>query len=301
MKFFAFALRIVLASMFIFSGLVKLYPIEIFELTFIDLGIASGSSAPFVARLLIGLEILLGGLLLFGIWRQEVLRVSLWLIGAFSIYLIWLLVAKGNGVNCGCFGEQIPMTPVESLIKNSLFAGICAVLIRYDTVFETPKWKKWIGRLVILLSIATPFVLNPVRLVDNTHTSVDPYELDISGIPRHFIEGDSIALSQGEVIVAFFSVTCGHCKNAAYKLTIAEKKYNLPRVVTVFIGKEEKLSRFWEESNSEFPHVFFPDKRVFKITSGKFPTIMYLKDGYVTKQWTGDTFAYSEIEKLKLQ
>ena len=65
-----------------------------------------------------------------------------------------------------------------------------------------------------------------------------------------------MALNQGEVVVAFLSVTCSHCKTAAYKLAIAEKKYNMPRVVTVFIGKEEKLPKFWEESNSEFPYVF---------------------------------------------
>ena len=157
------------------------------------------------------------------------------------------------------------------------------------------------GLVAILLSIVTPFILNPVRLSNNFHGSEEPFELDITGIPKHFIDGDSLALNDGEVIVAFLSVTCKHCKTAAYMLEIAKRKYNLPSVVAVFIGDEEKLPKFWSESNSDFPYVFFANKRIYKITSGKFPTIMHMKDGLVMNHWTGSTFTYAEVEKLSLQ
>jgi uncharacterized membrane protein YphA (DoxX/SURF4 family) len=301
MRIIILGLRLLVGLMFIISGIIKLYPIETFELTFVDLGIVSWSVAPFVARLLVSVEIVLGCLLIFGIWRQVMIRLALGLLLIFSVYLSYLLINKGNDVNCGCFGQGIPMTPIESLLKNALFAAMCIVLVLFDKVRGTLKWQTWVGFFLILLSIAAPFVLNPVKLSDNVHQSVEPFELDIAGIPKHFIDGDSLALNDGEVIVAFFSVSCKHCKNVAYKLSIAQEKYDLPRIVTVFIGKEEKLPDFWKDSNSNFPHVFFKDKRVFKITSGKFPTIMHIKEGLVINHWTGSTFTYEEVEKLSLQ
>ena len=59
-----FTLSSLLGMVFIFSGYIKLYPIEAFELNFIDVGIANWFTAPIIARLLIGLEIGLGLLLL---------------------------------------------------------------------------------------------------------------------------------------------------------------------------------------------------------------------------------------------
>ena len=292
--------RILLGAMFMFSGIIKLYPIETFELTFVDLGVASWTFAPFMARLVISLEVGVGALLIVGAWKKRILHVALGLLSLFALYLIYLLLAKGSDVNCGCFGEAIPMTPIESLLKNALFAAMCIVLVLFDKVRETLKWQTWVGVFLVLFSITIPFVLNPVKLSDNVHASVEPFELDITDIPKHFIDGDSLALNAGEVIVAFFSVSCKHCKNVAYKLSIAQEKYDLPRIVTVFIGKEEKLPDFWKDSNSNFPHVFFKDKRVFKITSGKFPTIMHIKEGLVINHWTGSTFTYAEVEKLSL-
>lgn len=301
MRIAVIIIRLVVGLMFIFSGLIKLYPIETFELTFVDLGLVSWSGSPFVARFLISIEILVGVLLLFGVWRQKVIRVALGLMLLFSVYLTYLLLDKGNDVNCGCFGQGIPMTPIESLFKNALFATLCIVLVFFDKVKENLKWQIWVGLVAILLSIVTPFILNPVRLSNNFHGSEEPFELDITGIPKHFIDGDSLALNDGEVIVAFLSVTCKHCKTAAYMLEIAKRKYNLPRVVAVFIGDEEKLPKFWLESNSDFPYVFFANKRIYKITNGKFPTIMHMKDGLVMNHWTGSTFTYAEVEKLSLQ
>ena len=77
MRIAVIIIRLAVGLMFIFSGLIKLYPIETFELTFVDLGLVSWSGAPFVARFLISIEILVGVLLLFGVWRQKVIRVAL--------------------------------------------------------------------------------------------------------------------------------------------------------------------------------------------------------------------------------
>ena len=70
-EFFAHSVRILLGLIFIASGLLKLFPIEPFELNFIDLGIANWFTAPIIARGLIGFELLLGAFLIFDLAMKK--------------------------------------------------------------------------------------------------------------------------------------------------------------------------------------------------------------------------------------
>ncbi len=63
-KVFFFILCSILGLVFLYSGYTKLDPIEPFEYTFVDLGIGGWKLAPFIARFMIGLEFLIGFLLL---------------------------------------------------------------------------------------------------------------------------------------------------------------------------------------------------------------------------------------------
>ncbi|HEX7415479.1 MAG TPA: MauE/DoxX family redox-associated membrane protein, partial [Bacteroidia bacterium] len=68
LKKIAFAVICALmGGVFIFSAYTKLYPIEPFEYTFVDLGISNWQMAPFIARLLIAFEFLIGVLLVLNI------------------------------------------------------------------------------------------------------------------------------------------------------------------------------------------------------------------------------------------
>jgi len=53
-------LRIVIFALFIVSAVAKMYPIWAFEKQLVDLGIASWCSAPYLARLLLGVELAIG-------------------------------------------------------------------------------------------------------------------------------------------------------------------------------------------------------------------------------------------------
>src|SRR5438552_14738720 len=117
-KLLIISTRILLGATFLLSAYLKLFPIEPFELNFIDLGIANWYTAPFIARLLIGLEFFLGVLLLSGIsLRKFTLPATFALLLLFSVYLIVQLITSGDKGDCGCFGTYLQMTPLQSLIK----------------------------------------------------------------------------------------------------------------------------------------------------------------------------------------
>ncbi|MBE2278808.1 MAG: DoxX family protein [Ignavibacteriaceae bacterium] len=125
--------NIFLAVMFLFSGISKLLPVEAFELQLVSEGIFNWSTATLFSRLLIGFELSLGIMLLIR-YRMKFVTypVSFLILFAFTIYLIINLIVNGNSSNCGCFGDLMPMTTVESIFKNLFLMGIIVVLFFKD-------------------------------------------------------------------------------------------------------------------------------------------------------------------------
>lgn len=122
-------LKIFLGVMFLFSGISKLFPIEAFEVVTWQQGIVSLELAPYFSRLMISFEILLGGLFLISYkMRKFTLPASALLLVVFTIYLMIIEITGKGGDNCGCFGELIPMTGIESIIKNIVFTGMTIYL-----------------------------------------------------------------------------------------------------------------------------------------------------------------------------
>ena len=292
-------LRFFLGGFFIFSGLVKLYPIELFELIFIDAGISSWKIAPFLSRIIISAELFVGLLLIFNIkLKTFTLKAAFLLLIMFTAYVVYILISEGNDASCGCLGSKIELTPIESLIKNVVLLAMLVLLMRNA---QHSKWQvKWVLPLILLVSCSLPFILNPVQIAEPNNPSDKelPYPINLDNIPHPVIGNQSIDLSRGEKILAFMLVNCPHCKTVAYKLAIADKKYDLPGIFFVFRGSEEDIATFMAKSKSDFPYVLLDDVNFFKITRGVFPTILYIKNSYVHKYWTGKTLTYSEMEKF---
>lgn len=104
---------------FILSALAKLFPIQSFELIIVSEGFADWSYVRYIAVLIISVELLLGTMLLFEIQVKRVaLPAAFSLLLIFCIQLLYGIIANGTYDNCGCFGDALPMTPLEALIKN---------------------------------------------------------------------------------------------------------------------------------------------------------------------------------------
>ncbi len=145
-----------IGAVFIFSGYTKLYPIEPFEYTFVDLGFINWQVTPFVARILIGLEFLIGLLLVFNIQLHKIAyKWGIGLILLFCIYLLLLISFNGNKGNCGCFGAYIQMTPLQALLKNMIMLAIFFVLNKYYSGrIYTNIAKGLITEFALLLALA---------------------------------------------------------------------------------------------------------------------------------------------------
>ena len=303
-KNIAFAsLCILLGAVFIFSGYTKLYPIEPFEYTFVDIGVVNWQLAPFVSRLMIGLEFLIGMLLIFHVnLKKFTYKLGIAILLIFCIYLILLIFYSGNKGNCGCFGSAIVMTPLQALIKNIIMLVLFAILYKYHSGWELKDKKKYFLALAILIAFALPFILNPVEMdyseaylnkpennfkleLDSLYSSAQP------PAPPH-------SLSKGKHIIAFMSLTCKHCRIAANKMRVIHHRN--PEIPFYFVlnGEDKYLKPFYEHTHTEdIPHCMLLGRNFVFLAGTSLPTIFLVNNSIVEHEIDYMDMDQEEIER----
>ena len=159
---------------FFFGGIVKLMdPVgtglvmkEYFDFLHLDfLGFASKHLGVLTALFETGV----GAALITGVWRKTVAFTALILQGFFT-FLTLLLVIFNPEMDCGCFGEAIHLTHLQTFIKNIV---LCALL----TVYCFPKKtlgralkKKYVSFSIVMVSVAvfTAYSWIYIPLIDFT-------------------------------------------------------------------------------------------------------------------------------------
>lgn len=113
--------------MFLFSAVSKSVPIQSFELFLVSEGLFNWDTAPFFSRIIVSFEFFLGILMIINLEpKRAAIPLSLITLLVFTIHLLYDVAVNGNTGNCGCFGEILPMTPIEAALKNVLFGGALA-------------------------------------------------------------------------------------------------------------------------------------------------------------------------------
>jgi uncharacterized membrane protein YphA (DoxX/SURF4 family) len=156
--------RILVGILFIFSGLVKAndplglsYKMQ----EFFDVWAQNPSLTSFMHSLsdwalpfsiiMITLEIVVGVGILLGIWKRFFSWLLLLLI-VFFTFLTGYAALSGKIATCGCFGDCIPLTAMQSFIKDLvLFALI--LIIFFGTKYIYPFLTAAFNILVLLLSV----------------------------------------------------------------------------------------------------------------------------------------------------
>lgn len=275
-----------LGLVFIFSGIIKLYPIEPFEYTFVDLELANWQTAPFIGRFLIGFELLIGTLLFFNVYLKKTYRLGIAVLVIFCVYLILLIFTHGNNGNCGCFGTYIQMTPLQALIKNLIMLALFFVLYKYHHGWNISKKIITILFIPVLGIFVIPFVLNPVELdyskaylnkiEDNTILPLDSLYNNASlNIPPR-------TLSRDKHILVFLSLNCKYCRIAANKIRIIHKRN--PDIPFYFVlnGEESDLKSFFEDTQvNEIPHCMLLGRNFVYLAGIQLPVIYLVNNSIV--------------------
>ena len=174
--------RILVGGLFIFSGLVKaIDPLglnykmqEFFEVWASD-GYLPGvmnwlnGHALFFTIIMITLEVALGVALLVG-WNKKFTLKLLLALMLFFTFLTSYVLFSGKIRSCGCFGDCIPLTPIQTFTKDIILDLLILLLIWKQQYIE-PLLKGYLPLAMVILSvIATAFlqdhVMKHLPLVD---------------------------------------------------------------------------------------------------------------------------------------
>ncbi|MQP23592.1 protein tlpB [Flavobacterium sp. LMO8] len=299
-EYLSWILRLIISALFILSAVAKLYPSPYFAISTFEvkqlytLGF-SESVAPYFSRILIGIEFALGILILINHHLKKItIPATIALLAIFIIHLSYETFISGNSGNCGCFGELIPMTPVEAIIKNIIAIGLLIWL--FKLLPADGKSNFCLLKSVTLGCILCLFMVAPIRPI--TEIAEEP----ISEIQENLgVIADSTALLTTEVpikevpttevpsveapnrekktedapkkvksgyekyfpgidtdkkILCYFVPGCDHCMDTAKELNEMRKKdKNFPPVYVIFMNEEpEKIPTFFEFAGTKFPY-----------------------------------------------
>ena len=168
MKVFVTVARIFTGLLFIFSGLVKAidpkglaFKMQEFFEAWSGSGFMPGLMKTFdqyalaFSIIMITLEVIVGVALLIG-WKKKITIAVLLLLMIFFTFLTSYVLFTGKIRACGCFGDCIPLTPVQTFTKDIVLL-LLAVFLLLNTKYISPIAKPFFSFLYVLA--ATMLVL----------------------------------------------------------------------------------------------------------------------------------------------
>lgn len=292
-------LSVIIGGVFVFSALAKLYPVEPFEYTFVEMGVSGWKLSPFVARVFIAVELFIGVLFILNIKTSLNCKVAFAVLMLFTLYLSALLLS-GNTGNCGCFGDYLQMTPLQAIIKNLCLSGLIFVIYKNHRglVFKPGKY---VTAALLPASLAMPFILNPVDLdyseaYLSRHESF--YRLRLDTLYKNaYYHTPGKGLASGKHIISFLSLGCPHCRVAAKKIKLMKESDPLLPFYFVLNGKEERLDDFFKDTKAvNIPFCMLKARSFTYLAGTKLPAIYLVNNDTVE-----NSLDYFHLDQAELQ
>ncbi len=192
--------RILVGVLFIFSGLVKAidplglaYKMQEFFDVWAAEGIMKGmmlwlnEQALMFSILMITLEVVLGIALLLG-WRTKLVSWLLLLLMLLFTFLTSYVLFSGKIRACGCFGDCIPITPIQTFTKDIILL-LMVLLILFNRKYIQPVFSNKVNTIIFLIGLFAVmglqwYVLKHLPIKDCLPFKVGNNILELRKIPK---------------------------------------------------------------------------------------------------------------------
>ncbi len=327
--------RILLGLLFILSAVSKLLPIEAFDLTLVNQGITNWTIAPYLSRFIISIELFLGiSFFVNSLVKKISIPFSFLLLIVFCIHLIYLIAVGSGSKNCGCFGEIIPMSSIEALIKNIVLLIILLLLNKYFKYENKLNYASAFSIFsIVFAGIFLVFQVKPYNTLSQEETqiidsgnAIPPSHSErindttyvekgasnagettsntktkvksVFAAFKEFSENQRVNLDEGIKLVCLFSLDCEDCMETAYKLGQAKKDWNnFPPLFILFLGSEDQVNNFFDAAAMTFPYKIISPQTFFPLIKNYPPRIVLLKNGNIIGDWVYENFSVDELRK----
>jgi len=299
-------IRCLVSALFLLSAVAKLYPTPMYGITkifeegqLIPMGFGE-SIVPYISRLIIGLEFFIAfAILQKNYLKRIIIPLSLLLLVAFTLHLSFQIFS-GDNENCGCFGELIPMTPIEAFIKNVITILVLIFLYRVTSFNIHNKRSSIIIQFLCVMLFMFAFI--PVQTVSNNQR--------VSNFSEYVISEFNI--NEGKKVLCFFDAGCEHCMEVGKSLNVlSETIDDFPEIHIIFSDtEEEKIPLFFEYIGKPLSYQVLPffndDDEInsyLEVLGYEYenPAIIYLDNGNQLRFYDGTGLnEYNEDEFRKL-
>ncbi len=283
MKILKSLLAIVLAAIFIFSAYSKLEGMDAFEVYLFRTTFLGFDAAAVTARLLLAAELLTALLLLTRLRYRLGWWLGMLMTLVFSIFLSgqWL---QGEEGNCYCFGELMELSPAESLLKN-VFIIILFLLARGLTALKF-KGEKWVFGILTVSLLILPFIFSPPDIfLEGRFKPAEHDQLALNAaIDSNYIPADFV---HERKLIAFYSTGCRYCQMSSERISAMMRKNEISadKLNVVFWGDSINPQEFYDKTHSmDFDFTSLATKPYLKITKGRMPLVLLVKNGEVVDQ-----------------
>lgn len=307
-----YAARVLLGLVFCVSAVTKFISMENFELYLFSFRFFSFDVCSVLARLLVIAEFLLGLGLASGFFRRTVNWLCALMLAAFTVFLVWR-IALGDSDSCHCFGDVLEMNPLQSLVKNIVFAVFLA--LGWNCGFPSfvtrigERWRVAAACFSVLVSVIAVFAVNApdfyFRMKKGQSDHITP--------ERWNPVARQLGCDEGKRVIMLLSPFCEHCQRCTAKVVRLIERHSLPvdRFHIVFMdpfdepgGKYDVLTKAFFDAagvtDPGFPVDYLEYDEYIRLTRGLQPFVC-LYDG-LEKQAEYDVLTLDEdaiVEFLK--
>ncbi|MGN0190412.1 MAG: MauE/DoxX family redox-associated membrane protein, partial [Candidatus Cryptobacteroides sp.] len=165
-------------AVFLLSGILKLMDptgsgfIVKAWLDFLHIGFLSPLAVG-LAECLALLEAVTGAALMSGVWRKVTAVVSFSMMGFFTVLTAVLAIANPV-MDCGCFGEAVHLTHLQSLVKNLILCALLCVAFLPFRNLGAPVPIKYVSFAISVLSVLVFAVWSLIALPMKDYTAFAP-------------------------------------------------------------------------------------------------------------------------------
>ena len=299
-------IRVLVSALFLLSAFAKLYPTPMYGITkvfeegqLIPMGFSEGL-APYFSRFIIAIEFFIAfSILQRNYLKKLVIPTSILMLIVFSLHLAYSIFL-GDSENCGCFGELIPMSPLQALIKNIITLGVLGFLYKKTPDDKENSCSKLSIQFLSVLLLMFAFL--PVQTVGKNKR--------VSGFSEYVVS--DIDINDGKKILCFFDAGCEHCMDAARSLNqLSDSISYFPQMHIIFSDSEaDRIPEFFEYAGREYSHQVLPfyneDDEInsyLEILGYEYenPAVIYLDNGNQIRFYDGtgvNAFKAEEFKKL---
>ena len=299
-------IRVLISALFLLSAFAKLYPSPMYGITkifeegqLIPMGFSEGL-APYFSRFIIAIEFFIAfAILQKNYLKKLIIPTSIIMLIVFSVHLAYSIFL-GDSENCGCFGELIPMSPLQALIKNIITIGALCYLYMNILADKNNSYSKLSIQFLSIMLLM--FALLPVQTVGKNKR--------VSGFAEYVVS--DVDINDGKKILCFFDAGCEHCMDAAKSLNqLSDSIAYFPEMHIIFSDSEaDRIPEFFKYAGKENSYQVLPfyneDDAInsyLEILGYEYenPAIIYLDNGNQIRFYDGtgaNAFKAEEFKKL---